>query len=102
MNDDVKELLSKVRNDFATVTDFALRVSGALVGTPTTEAGEFASIVHAKMCANAVSIEHQFSAPLADHSTIIAICRMIMEAMVLYFYLQEPVDADQWECRKLL
>jgi hypothetical protein len=54
------------------------------------------------MCANAVSVEHQFSAPLADHSTIIATRRMIMEAMVLYFYLREPIDDEQWERRKLL
>jgi hypothetical protein len=83
------------------ITDFSLRVSDALQGEPTTDAGQLGSFVHAKMCANAVSTEHLFTSPLADHSAIIALCRMIMEAMTLYFYLTKQVRDDEWECRRL-
>jgi hypothetical protein len=99
---DVKAALDKERKDFHRATDFSLRVSGALHGEPTTDAGQLGSFVHAKMCANAVSTEHLFSSPLADHSAIIALCRMIMEAMTLYFYLTKSVAADEWECRRLV
>jgi hypothetical protein len=101
MEDD-KELLSRVRSDFHAATDFSLRVSKALDGKPTTKAGEYASIVHQRMCVNAVSIDHQFSSVFFDHTAIVVICRMIMEAMILYFYLMEPIDSEQWECRNLL
>jgi hypothetical protein len=99
---DIKVALENERKDFHRATDFSLRVSGALHGEPTTDAGQLGSFVHAKMCANAVSTEHLFSSPLADHSAIIALCRMIMEAMTLYFYLTKPVAAHEWECRRLV
>jgi hypothetical protein len=99
---DVRAALEKERKDFHRATDFSLRVSAALHGEPTTDAGELGSFVQAKMCANAVSTEHLFSSPLADHSAIIALCRMIMEAMTLYFYLTKPVAADEWGCRRLV
>src|ERR1700687_1721545 len=99
---DIKVALEKQRNEFHCATDFSLRVSAALHGEPTTDAGQLGSFVQAKMCANAVSTEHLFTSPLADHSAIIALCRMIMEAMTLYFYLTKPVPADEWECRRLV
>jgi hypothetical protein len=100
--EDMKAALEMERKDFHRAIDFSLRVYAALHGEPTTDAGQLGSFVHAKMCANAVSAEHLFTSPLADHSAIIALCRMIMEAMTLYFYLTKQVPAEEWECRKLV
>lgn len=99
---DINAALENERKDFHRATDFSLRVSSELHGEPTTDAGQLGSFVHAKMCANAVSTEHLFTSPLADHSAIIALCRMIMEAMTLYFYLTKQVSADEWGCRRLV
>jgi len=97
-NDELKRILK----DLPKVIDFALRVSMALRGRPTTTAGESASIIHTKMTINAISAERVSTNNLFDHSAVISICRMVMEAMTLYFYLSEAVDADQWQCRELV
>jgi hypothetical protein len=101
MTEGENELFESAVKSFCRAVDFGIRVSDRLRGERTTEARELASIVHMKMCANGASIEHLFSAPLADHSAIIALCRMLMEAMTLFFYLIEPIETDEWECRKL-
>jgi len=97
-----EELLKRTLKTFHTVIDFALRVSLKLNGQPTTVPGEMASIVHTKMCINATSAEHLCGAKLFDHSAIMTVCRMCMEAMTLYYYLNEEVDATEWDCRELV
>jgi hypothetical protein len=83
------------------VIEFALKLSAATRGQPTSEAGEFASIAHLKMMMNAVSAERLFKeAFFFDHSAIMTLCRMIVETMTLYYYLRETVSLDEWECRK--
>jgi hypothetical protein len=97
------KLFKSSRETFTKVTDFALRVSEKLHGEPASRAGNLASIIHAKMTVNAVSVERLAEKPgLFDHSGIMALCRMIFEAMTLYYYLQETVSAEEWECRYLV
>src|ERR1039457_5080663 len=97
-----EELLKRTLKTFHTVIDFALRVSLKLNGQPTTVLSEMASIVHTKMCINATSAEHLCGAKLFDHSAIMTVCRMCLEAMTLYYYLNKEVDAAEWDCRELV
>jgi Family of unknown function (DUF5677) len=99
MSPEPTDFLKPARESFHRAIDFGLRVSVALNGKPATEQSELASIVQTKMCVTGASIEHMFTAALADHSAIIALCRMVMDACTLYFYLMEKVQADEWECR---
>jgi hypothetical protein len=99
---EIPELLRDTLKTFNRILVFALRVSAELRGERTTDAGEMASIIHTKMCINAVSAERLCEAKFFDHSAIMALCRMIMEAMTLYCYLQETVESAEWECRDLV
>jgi hypothetical protein len=53
------------------VIDFALRVSAATRGQPTSEAGEFASIAQLKMTMNAVSAERLIANIASDDGLIL-------------------------------
>jgi hypothetical protein len=95
------DYLAEATESFRRVVDFSMRVSLVLNGAPATEQTELSSFVHTKMCITGASIEHMLRARLNDHSAIIALCRMIMEASVLFMYLQEAVGDDEWACRYL-
>jgi len=95
------EMFEDEKKSFGGVVDFALRISLKLNGEPANEQSELYSIVQTKMSVTGASIEHLFSAPLKDHSAVIALCRMIMEAMTLFFYLKETVSEDEWAARYL-
>jgi hypothetical protein len=94
-------LLADILNDFDSVIDFAMKVSMAAIGERTTTAGEWASIVFAKMCINAISARALAANAIFDHIAIVTICRIIMESMTLYFYLHEEVEPEQARCREL-
>jgi hypothetical protein len=94
----LKEALAKL----AAVGGFALHVSSELTGEPTDQAGELASMLHAKMCAHASSIGALCQASLFDHSAILNMGRMMMEALTMYAYLMEPTAAEQWNFRYLV
>jgi hypothetical protein len=96
-----KDAFENQTNDFEEVVDFSFRVSLKLNGLPATEQSALASIVHTKMCITSASVVHMFTAPLFDHSAIVALCRMLMEAMTFYFYLAEDVEPDEWKTRHL-
>jgi hypothetical protein len=93
--------LKEAAESFHKVVDFSMRVSLELSGTPATTQTELSSFVHTKMCINGTTIEHMLNAALKDHSAVIALCRMIMEASVLFMYLQETVTEEEWACRHL-
>jgi hypothetical protein len=93
--------LKEAAESFHKVVDFSMRVSLELSGTPATTQTELSSFVHTKKCINGTSIEHMLNAALKDHSAVIALCRMIMEASVLFMYLQETVTEEEWACRHL-
>jgi hypothetical protein len=99
---EIPELLRDTMKTFNRILVFALRVSAELRGERTTDAGEMASIIHTKMCINAISAERLSEAKFFDHSAIMAVCRMIMEGMTLYCYLHETVESAEWECRDLV
>jgi len=95
------ELLADIVTDFAAVIDFALKVSMSATGEPTTKAGEWGSIVFAKMCVNAISAKTLVTQEIFDHIAIVTVCRIMMESMTLYFYLHEDVASTEWQCREL-
>src|SRR5258708_6249509 len=101
MTETPDDRLKGARESFHRVVDFSLRVSLYLHGEAATGQSELASMVHTKMCVNGASIEHMLDARLKDHSAVIALCRMMMEASVLYLYLMEPVEIEEWRCRHL-
>lgn len=80
---------------------FANHVSMAQAGLPTTVAGELASMVFAKMCAHARSIGAISQSSMFDHSAILALTRMLVEASTMHAYLREDVDEDVWAFRYL-
>ncbi len=98
---DRREIFDEAHQDLIKTIDFALRVSEQLRGESTSDAGEMASMVHTRMCINAASAEWLCRGPLFDHSGIMAISRMVMEAMTVYFYLIQGVSPAEWECRRL-
>ena len=101
-NKPASDILERTLKTFRSVLDFGLRVSLKLNGRSTTVPGEMASIVHTKMCVNAASAGYLCEVPLFDHSAIMTVCRMCVDGMTLYFYLNESVSADEWECRELV
>ncbi len=101
MEKKIEEHFKSAASSLHKAVDFGLRVSLELNGKPATDQTQLASIVHTKMSVNGASVEHMLAAPLTDHSVVLCLCRMIMEASVLYQYLIESVDNDEWECRLL-
>jgi Family of unknown function (DUF5677) len=96
----IKVHLEGATKSFHTVVDFSMRVSLELHGAPIVRSA-LPSIVHAKMTINGASAEELLKAPLKDHSAIIGICRMIMEASILFQYLSEGMSPEEWNCRLL-
>ena len=92
--------LKQASQSFHEVVDFSMRVSLALGGAPVIRSA-LPSIVHTKMTINGASAEQLLKAPLKDHSAIIGVCRMIMEASILFQYLMEEVSSEEWHCRLL-
>lgn len=80
----------------------AIQISIEETGKPTTKAGSLSSMVFAKMCAHARSIGAIVEFGMFDHSAIMSITRMIIEACTMIGYLSEDVDSDTWEFRHLV
>jgi Family of unknown function (DUF5677) len=101
MPDDFAKHLVEAQGSFGAIVDFGMRISLALNGQPASEQSALASILHTKMCINGTTLQHIFKASLTDHSSVIALCRMLMEGAIFYQYLMQPVEADEWACRVL-
>lgn len=101
MSEDYKKHLTAARDTFGKIVDFGMRVSLELNGKPATDQSVLASVVHTKMCINGTTILHTLKAALTDHSAVIALCRMLMEASIFYQYLMQDVEKDEWACRSL-
>jgi hypothetical protein len=72
--------LTEAKESFGKVVDFGMRVSLELNGKPATDQSALASVLHTKMCINGTTILHTLKAALTDHSAVIALCRMLMDA----------------------
>ena len=92
-------LFKAALEDLAVVGGFSNHVSMELAGRPTTRAGEYASMVHGKMCATARSIGAICESPMFDHSAIMGLSRVMMDGLTMFCYLHEPVSAEQWYLR---
>jgi hypothetical protein len=95
MPDDFAKHLVEAQASFGAIVDFGMRISLALNGQPASEQSALASILHTKMCINCTTLQHIFKASLTDHSSVIALCRMLMEGAIFYQYLMQPVEADE-------
>lgn len=94
--------LAGVLDELALVGGFAIHVSEELAGEPTTRAGALASMLHGKMCAHARTIGAVCESSMLDHSALMSLARMMMEAMSMHGYLTEPVSEEEWELRHLV
>lgn len=101
MSEESREQLRGAQESFGKIVDFGMRVSLELNGKPATDQSALASVVHTKMCINGTTIQHVLKAALTDHSAVIALCRMLMEASIFFQYLMQEVEKDQWACRSL-
>jgi hypothetical protein len=96
------EAFNSTFQDFNRALDFALRVSVALRGSPANQQGQLASAVHFKMCMHGASIRALSGETPLDHSAILAVSRMLVDGMTMYYYLLEPVADEEWKCRYLV
>ena len=97
-----QQLFKSSMQGFKDVLDFALRVSVALSGLPTDQPGEFSSAVHMKMCIHGSSVLELSEADFLDHSALLSLSRMLIEGMTMYYYIRQPVSAEEWQCRYLI
>jgi hypothetical protein len=93
---------STAMDQLAVMGGFSNQVSMVLTGFPTDQKGELSSLIHAKMCAHARSIGAIYKSSMFDHSAIFSIARMIVEAMTMFYYIQENVIEEEWEFRYLV
>jgi len=79
--------------------------SSKIVGKPTTLSHSFASAVLGKICLTAMSAQALFrdhevrKFPTLDHSSIAVLSRTIIESSIMYWYLTEEVNEEEWAFR---
>jgi hypothetical protein len=80
----------------------AMHVSVAQTGMPTDRRGELRSIIFAKMVAHSRSIGAICQSSMFDHSAIISLARMIVEAATMIAYLSADIDEDKCQLQLLV
>jgi len=76
-----------------------------IIDKPMTLARTYATAVLSKICLTATSIEALYrnheagTLPTLDHSSIAILCRTIIEAGIMYWYLTEEVSEEEWKFR---
>lgn len=94
-----RKMFESAIKEMVPIGGFAIAVSAALKGRPTTRQGELASMVFGRMCAHGRSIGALVQSGMFDHSAIMAIARMLVDGMTMHSYLREPVSEQLWQLR---
>jgi hypothetical protein len=90
---------------FESATDLLSMISSKVVGRPMMLNHSYATAVLGKMCLTAMSAQALFrdheagKLPTIDHSSIAILCRTIIEASIMYWYLTEEMTEDEWAFR---
>jgi hypothetical protein len=90
---------------FEYVIKFAMEVSLLIGGKPTSLPHSYASFMLYRICTVAGSVTEIYRRherePLTtlDYSSIAVLCRTIVDASVMYWYLTETVNDDEWAFR---
>jgi hypothetical protein len=91
--------------NFEAAMMFLFLISSKIKGRPMPLNHSLASAVLGKICVTAMSIQELFRGHEAgrlkflDHSSIAILCRAIIEASVMYWYLMENVGGEEWQFR---
>ena len=93
-----QELCNTVKQLERAVT-FSGSVSMLLTGLATDRYGELCSIIHGRIWANAHSLVAVIKSRVIDHSAILSLSRMILEAFIAYRYIDAKVSDDERDCR---
>ena len=84
---------------------FLSLISSKSTGHPMTLSHSLASGMIGKICITAMGTQALYRGhedkrlPFLDHSSIAVLCRAIIEASIMYWYLMEDVSEDEWEFR---
>jgi hypothetical protein len=93
---------------FEQVVGFAMKVSLLIAGKPTTLQHSYASYMLYRICVAAGSVTEIYSRhereprTTLDHGSIAVICRTMIDASVMYWYLAEQVSEEEWAFRLLV
>jgi Family of unknown function (DUF5677) len=80
-------------------------ISSKITGRPMAMNHSLASGMIGKICITAMSTQALYRGhederlPFLDHSSIAVLCRAIVETSIMYWYLMEGVDEEEWEFR---
>jgi hypothetical protein len=91
--------------NFEGVMMFLALVSSKITDKPMVRGRLLGAAMLAKICTLAMSVQDLFRGHEArrlvvmDHIGIAALCRTIIESCVMYWYLTEEVDEEEWEFR---
>lgn len=80
----------------------SILVSAAQTGLPTDKRGELASMVFGKMCATVRSMGAIAKSSMHDHSGLLSLARIILEASTMTAYLMQTVSQEEWDARYLV
>jgi hypothetical protein len=90
---------------FENVISFAMLVSLLIAGKPTTVQHSYASMMLYRICIIASSItnvyrQHEQSPEATlDYGSIAVLCRTLLDASLMFWYLTESVSEDEWTFR---
>jgi hypothetical protein len=97
-----KKIYDTAFQSLSEIGPFALQVSKAFRGKPADRRGQLASVVFGKICTHARSVVTLTESIMFDHSAIIAVSRMVVEGMTMFFYLRQEVNDEMWALRDLV
>jgi hypothetical protein len=90
---------------FESATLLLSTISSKIVGKPMTLAHSYASAVLGKVCLTAMSASAIYrgheagNLPTLDHSSIAILSRTIIESAIMYWYLADEVNDEEWRFR---
>ena len=90
---------------FERTMHFLSVISSKIVGVEMSVSHSLASAVLGRICVTSLSVQDLFRGheagrlPFLDHVSIAILCRSIIEASIMYWYLMEVVDDEEWAFR---
>ena len=96
---------TSAEENFENVMMFLSLISSKVAGIPMPLPRSLATAIIGKLCVAAMSIQALFRCheegrlPFLDHSSIAVLSRTIIDASIMYFYLIEDINDEEWEFR---
>jgi hypothetical protein len=90
---------------FEKILQFLSVISSKIVDVPMSVSHSLASAVLGRICVSGASVQALFRGhedgrlPILDHVSIAVLCRWIVEASIMYWYLMEEISEEEWAFR---